>query len=255
MSFQSFVSAQATIGKVSDSIVQKPAGTGSLQITPTIPAAVAQCSADTNASYPYYTKSSSTALVLNFDPGYSIGFTSSSKCCVFWVDTSGIQRFCPDCTMSISGQAVTITAPMLSTVQLAAGALYFNGAATTGASDVSGIVVTPGTTVITVSVATIATTDTPANLDLTDWTIPLANVSNQTGLMHLLLTCSALGCFELFQTGTLAVCWNYGSSGDYYDWVNTVGSTAPFATNPINKIRLYNNSTNSNTMQIGANLN
>ncbi len=255
MSFSSYASNSATVGKISDNNTSKPSGTGSLQITPTVPAAVAQCSADTDASYPFYTKSSSTVLVLTFASGYTIAFTSGSLACVFWTDANGIVRFCPDCTISISGQVVTITAPTLNSVQLAAGALYFNGATTTGAGNVTGVVVTPGTTTITVSIATQATTDKPSNPDLTDWSIPVANVSNQTGLMQLLLTMSQLGVFELFQSSTLALCYNYATDGDFYNWVNTVEATAPFTTNPITKIRLYNNATTSNVFAIGACLN
>jgi hypothetical protein len=258
MGFNSYASNSATVGKISDNNTQKPSGTGSLQITPTIPGAVAQTSKTTGAVYPFYTRTSSSVLVVTFAASYVIGFTTGSKIAVFWTDTSGVEHFCPDCTItSVTGQVVTITAPLstLSALQLAAGALYFNGATTTGASDVAGIAITAGTTTITVSVATIATADTPANPDLTDWSIPIANVSNQTGLMQLLLTCSQGGLFELFQGGTLALLYHYSTAGDFYNWVNTVGSTAPYATNPITKMRFYNNSVASNVMSVGANLN
>lgn len=258
MGFSSYAANSATVGKISDNNTQKPSGTGSLQITQTVPGAVAQTSKTTGSVYPYYTRTSSSVLVVTLNASYVIGFTTGSKIAVFWTDTSGVEHFCPDCTItSVTGQVVTITAPLstLSALQLAAGALYFNGATTTGASDVSGVAITAGTTTITVSVATLATTDTPANPDLTDWSIPVANVSNTTGLVQLLLTCSQGGLFELFQSSTLALLYHYAESGDFYNWVNTIGGTAPYTTNPITKIRFYNNSTSSNVMCIGANIN
>jgi hypothetical protein len=189
-------------------------------------------------------------------------------------------------------------------------------------------VVTPGTTTITVSVATQATADTPSNPDVSSYEIPVANTTNQTGLVQLLLTDTQLGVFELFATpagslsdsadgawvestktltpsnppgwvagalvglpvtvnsasvgtvvsntalalvtsangsvsnGTyawsitspnLVLCYNYATNGDFYNWVNTVEATAPYA-GMITKMRFYNNSTVTNVFGVGANI-
>jgi hypothetical protein len=170
-----------SVAGVQDSYVTKPCGNVPLAIQPTVPAAIAQTSADTGSEVPYYTKSSSTVLVLNLPSTPT--FTSSSRMGVFWT-TSGTNYYCLDCTISISTDAVTITAPTV---------------VPTGQTNFTTI--TAGTTVVTFSLATLTSVDTPNNPDSTDFIIPSAT------MQQLILSCpGGTGAFELFATpiGTLS---------------------------------------------------
>ena len=183
----------------------------------------------------------------------------------------------------------------------------------------SGIAITAGTTPVTLSIATLATADTPSNPDITDVSLPVAS------LEQLLLTCAQLGAFELFATpvGTLSdsadgawvestktltpstapnwvvnalvglpiavnstsvgtvvsntatalvtsvngsvtngtyawsitspnmvLCEHYAYAGDFYNFISSIDA-APFA-GSVSKIRFYNNSTQAQTMSVGA---
>ena len=243
MAATGYSASSATVGAVSDTSLSKPVGSGVQQITPTVPAPIAQTAAATlpTPAAPFYTKASSVLLHLTLPS--APGFTSGSLICVFWTGADGTPCFCPDCTIGISGDVVAITAPTLSAIQLAAGALYFNGATTTGAGDVSGKVLTPGTTEATFSVATIATADLPSNPDITDYSIAAAN------LKQLLLTCNKTGCFELLVSSTVELCHQYATAGDYYNWV--YGAAAPW-TGTVTAIRFYNSDAKAQVMSAGA---
>ena len=159
------------IGTVGDKIVNQPSGSGQQLIGPTIPAAVAQTSRNSTTA-PYYTKSSSTVLVLTMASPPS--WTSGSLMGIFWT-TGGVNYFLLDCTVAISTNTVTITAP--TTIP-------------TGQTNFATI--TAGTTVVTFAVATLATGDLPANPDVTSYTLPIADI------LQLVLTANQTGGFELF---------------------------------------------------------
>jgi len=222
---QSGYSAQTVaVGSVQDSLLQKPVGTGVQAITPTIPPAIAQTAADTGVG-PQYTKTSNTVLVLTLPS--APGFTTASKMGVFWEDGGGNDHFLLDCTItSISAGVVTITAP---------------GTIPTGMSDFT--TVTAGTTEVTFSVATLATTDTPGNPDLTDYSLPAANIR------QLVLMCNQTGAFELFTVDGLVLSWNYSSAGDFYSWI--AGGAGPWSGTVIT-LRFYNSAMKAQTMSVGA---
>lgn len=296
-SSQGYFAQTANVGPIGDSIVTKPSGSGQQLIGPSIPGAVASTSANTGSGVPYYTKSSSTVIVLNMPTTPS--WTTGSLMGLFWVDGSGDPQYCLDCTMTIATNAVTITAP--STIP-------------TGQINFASI--TAGTTVVTFSLATLLTADTPNNPDIVSYTIPIAD------LLQLLLTNNQTGGFELFaqpvgvlgntsgtwlssgptltvsgagwvtnalaglkftiggnpytcvsNTATVAtmsgagstasatvtwsitspnlvLTWNYAYKGNFYNWV--IGqAAAPYAGNIV-KIRLYNSSTQTQNMFVGA---
>ena len=233
-----------TVGSITDNLVQKPAGSGVQQITPTIPAAIAQTAADTlpSPAAPFYTKSRSTVLVLTLPS--TPGFTTNSLMGVFWTGADGSSNFCLDCVITtIAGDVVTITAPTLSANQLAAGMLYFNGATTTGAGDVSGKKITAGTTEVTFSVATLATTDLPSNPDLTDYNLPIGSIE------QLIFKCATTGAVEFLETATVELACLYSYQGDFYSYIT--GEVAPWA-GTVNKLRFYNSTTSAQTMSVGA---
>ena len=244
MAATGYAANSATVGQVTDSNVSKPTGSSFLQVTPTIPGAIAQTTRSSTTA-PYYTKTSSSILVLTM--ATTPGFTTGSKIGVFWIGADGGAYFVLDCTItSIVGDVVTITAPLstLTAVQLAAGMLYFNGATTTGASDVAGKKVNPGTTLVTFSVATIATSDLPANPDITDIVIPAAS------LQQLLITCQQTGGIELIESGgpTVEFAWNYSAAGDFF---NSTAATGLWS-GAVDTIRFYNSSLTAQTMSVGA---
>lgn len=159
------------IGPVGDSIVSKPSGSGQIIATPTIPAAVAQTSRNSTTA-PYYTKSSSTVLVLTMASPPS--WTNGSLMGIFWT-TAGVNYFLLDCTVTISTNTVTITAP-----------------ATIPTGQTNFATITAGTTLVTFAVATLATADLPANPDVTSYILPIADI------LQLGLTANQTGGFELF---------------------------------------------------------
>ena len=179
----------AAIGSIQDKIVSQPSGSGQQLVAPTIPAAIVQTSANSGSGVPYYTKSSSTVIVLNMPTAPSWG--TGSRMGLFWT-TGGVNYYCLDCTMTISTNAVTITAP---------------SSLPTGQSNFATI--TAGTTVVTFSLATLLTSDTPSNPDVTSYTLPIADI------LQLLLTCNNTGAFDLLAqpVGTLT-----GTAGA---WVST----------------------------------
>lgn len=238
-----YKSTTVVVGSVKDSILIKPSGSGDQTITPTIPAAIAQTAADTlpSPAAAFYTKTSSTVLVLTLTSTPT--FTSGSLMGIFWEGTDGSYNYCLDCTVSIAGGVVTITAPTLSAAQLACGMLYFNGAATTGAGDVSGKKILPGTTEVTFSVATLATSDQPGNPDLA-YSLPIANVE------QLLVTADVTGAVEFIETATAVFAWNYGYPGNFYSYINGYDS-APWA-GTVTSLRFYNSAIKSQTISVGA---
>ena len=246
MAATGYLSETVTVGSVSDKILQKPSGSSILEITPTVLPAIAQTSANAAPATTYYTKTSSTVLHLNL-PSVA-GITTNDLIGIFWTGADGSNNFCLDCVVtSASGGLVVITAPTLSAAQLAAGMLYFNGASTTGASDVTGKVITPGTTTVTFSLATLAnsaSTDYPSNPDISDITIPAP-----TSLLQLLFTCGQSGAVEFLETATVELAWNYAAAGDFYSWIE--GQTAPWA-GTVNKVRFYSSSLLAQVMQVGA---
>jgi len=239
MSQTSYYSQNAVVGAIQDSIVNKPSGSSVVGITPTIPAAVAETAVNATTP-PYWTRSSTTVLVLTMPSAPT--WTSSSKMGVFWTGADGTPHFCLDCTCSISGNAVTITAPTLSAQQLADGQTYFNAATTTGASDVSGQYVHAGVTTCTFAVATIATADTPSNPDITSLTLVYTDV------LQLLLTATATGGIELIGSGSVRKSWNYSSQGDFYNSIATNGGLA----GSVDTCRFYSSALVSQTMKVGA---
>ena len=239
-----YSSKTAVVGSVQDKYLDKPSGSGVQAITPTIPAAIAQTAAATlpSPAGPFYTRGSSTVLTLTLlNPP---GFTTSSKIGVFWTGADGSDNYCLDCTItSITGAVVVITAPTLSAAQLAAGMLYFNGATTTGAGDVTGKKITQGTTVVTFSVATIATADVPNNPDLTEYSLPIANIA------QLLVTAGQTGAVEFFVTGAVAFAWQYAYNGNFYSYVTS--DTQPW-TGTVTALRFYNSSMQAQTISVGV---
>ena len=226
MSATGYFNQSVTVGSISDKLLQKPQGSGTIQITPTIPAAIAQTSADTlpSPAAPFYTKSSSTVLHLTL-PG-APGFTTGSLMGIFWTDGT-TPRFCIDCVItSITGSVVVITAP---------------GSIPDGQDDFTTI--TAGTTEVTFSVANLTTADQPGNTDETDYTIAAGSV------LQLLMTCAQTGAFELFVDGDSVLVWNYATMGDFYSWIT--GETAPWV-GTVNKIRYYSSAMQSQVMAIGA---
>jgi hypothetical protein len=244
MAAQGYFAETANVGSVGDRIITKPSGSGSLAITPTIPAAIAQTSHNTAGSTPYYTRTSSSVLVLNLLSAPT--FTTGSLIGVFWSGTDGTPHYCLDCTLGISGNAVTLTAPTLSATQLADGQTYFNAATTTGASDVSGQAVVAGTTVCTFSLATLATADTPSNPDITDYSLPVASIE------QLLITCTNTGGFEFFESSTVELAWNYSYAGNFYSYVKGPGVSLPWTSGTVAKLRFYNSSMSDQVMSIGV---
>lgn len=162
----------AQIGTVGDSIVTKPVGSGQQLIQPSIPGAIAKTALNTGSGVFYYTKSSSTVLVLNCPTTPS--WTTGSLMGIFWT-TGGVNYYCLDCTLAIATNAVTITAP---------------GTIPSGQTNFATI--TAGTTIVTFSLATLATADIPNNPDVTSYVLPIADI------LQLLLTANATGGFDLF---------------------------------------------------------
>lgn len=221
MAQQGYYSSTSTVGGIQDRSLVKPNGDGVVQITPTVPAAVFQTN-DNSGTGAHYTKTSSTVLVLTF--ASPPGFTTSSLAGVFW----GNGEYCLDCTITtITGNVVTITAP---------------GSIPAGMSDFTDV--TPGTTVITVAIATLATSDLPNNPDLTAYTLP------EGDLQQLLVTAAGgTGAFEIFVGSDMEFHWNYSAQGDFYNWL--VGEAAPW-TGTADKFRFYNSTLTAQVMSIGA---
>ena len=231
---QGYNAQTATIGSVSDTKLQRPSGSGTIAIQPTIPAAVFQASS--NSVAPKYVKTSNTVLTLTFAASYVIGFTTGSNAGVYWLDSTGVPHYCLDCTItSVTGQVVVITAP--GTVPLGISA---NGSP--AMTDFTSV--TENVTTVTVAIATIATADTPANPDISDYTIPAASVQ------QLLITSQGLGATELFVTATLSLYWPYFATGLFYEWSS--GDAYTIWTGTVTKARFYNFTLNSQIMSVGA---
>lgn len=245
MAVKSFSSKSASVGKINDSINNTPQGNTLIQTQPTIPAAVFQASASTGTlPTQYYTKSSGTVLVLHFVNTAPNSITTGSLAGVFWIDSSGLPHFCPDCVISsVSGTGMTITAPTLTA--------YI--AASEAAGQPSGHVadfttVTAGTTQITVAIATLATSDTPANLD-----VEVSLIA--ADMQQMLITCTQTGATLLFAGSTIEFVWDYSESGVFANYSTLPGDDAlPFSAVTITKARFYNSSfTKANVMSVGVN--
>jgi len=181
MALNGYISQTATVGKITDSSLLKPAGSGQTQISVSVPPAIYQGSSDSGTA-PFCVVTSNTVLTLTL--AAVPGFTTGSKAGVSWTDTSFVAHYLLDCTItSITGAVVVITAP-------ASIPAAIPGNGTPMQANFASI--TNGTTVITIAIATLATSDVPNNPDLTDYSIPTGTVE------ELLVTCSGLGATELF---------------------------------------------------------
>ena len=110
----------------------------------------------------------------------------------------------------------------------------------------SGQAVVAGTTQCTFSIATIATADLPANPDITEYSFPVASIA------QLLLTCALTGAFELIESSTVELSWNYAAKGDFYAYVKVPGVSLPWASGTVATLRFYNSSTSPNVMSVAA---
>lgn len=248
MASKSFVNASASIGKLSDSYSATPLGVSTLAITPTIPAAPFVSSTNNSnnqggvPTQQAYNVSNNTTMVLTLINNNSEGIeiSSGSLAGVFWTDANNNNHYVLDCVVSANNNvSLTLTTPTLPS--LTNGSVAMSNFAT----------IVNNSTPVTVAFATLATADQPSNPDVSDISIPSANVA------QLLVTCAQTGGTELFNNNgnNLVFAWDYPEAGSYYNFPpSPSNNTVPFS-GTVTKARFYNSSAkNSNVMGVGVNL-